>query len=218
MNYLILDFYQKILIELVNTLELDSTRILVIKKMNEIKQDFLNKTIDYGQNPKDYEQLFNYTLKDNLITLKANSFINIPKKVRKEFEGFKDGVVICYYNPQEIKLIKNNRLDVMKEKIIEYKKYCPTIDIKKYLELIDIEKKYNEQIQKEQCEYMMIACCAYGVTEVFDIYGKKINLSEKISKNHICLINQELIDAIKLANPKTFEFNSNDTKQLIYKK
>ena len=89
MNYLILDFYQKILIELVNTLELDSTRILVIKKMNEIKQDFLNKTIDYGQNPKDYEQLFNYTLKDNLINLKMGTFINIPKKLEKSLKALK---------------------------------------------------------------------------------------------------------------------------------
>lgn len=81
-----------------------------------------------------------------------------------------------------------------------------------------MEKSYNEQIQQEQCEYMMIACCAYGVTEVFDIYSKKINLPEKPLKNHVRLISQELIDVIKLDNPKAFEFNSNDNKQLIIRK
>lgn len=115
MNYLMLDFYQEILIELVNTLELDATRAIVLKKMEEIKHEFLNKVQEYGKKTKNYEGLFEYVLQDNLINLKMSTFINIPKKVRKEFEGFKDGVVVCYYNLQEIKLIKNNRLDVMKK-------------------------------------------------------------------------------------------------------
>ena len=179
-----------------------------------------------GLYSEELENSFNYPEQTNFMMLSSGVEVKIPKSIRQEFAGIEKGTVLRYYNPVEILEIRQSRLTKMEKKLLKFYKDLKNIDIKaypyldinKYIKLILIEKLYNQNMYKDQIEFMTIYCNKMGVDGTFDIYGKKLQLPKKDINNHIRLVGQKVIDEIKAANPKTFEFNPEETNQVVIHK
>lgn len=226
MNLIMYEFYHNVLVDLLNNLELEYTRNMCKKEMENIKKDCLKNAKKIGFYSEELENSFNYPEQTNFMMLSSGVEVKIPKSIRQEFAGIEKGTVLRYYNPVEILEIRQSRLTKMEKKLLKFYKDLKNIDIKaypyldinKYIKLILIEKLYNQNMYKDQIEFMTIYCNKMGVDGTFDIYGKKLQLPKKDINNHIRLVGQEVIDEIKVANPKAFEFNPEETNQIVIRK
>ncbi len=237
MNLAYIEFYNDILIELESLLTLDYTNNIVKNYMSEIKKYSLKQAKKINLDENFANDLFDKKKGGTKIYFDGGIKINIPKELQNIFGGYKKGYLKYHYNPRKVYELKNQKLDIMLIKLINFGKTYPNINIDSLVDAIDIEKGYTKYFLKDECEFMQIVCGNKKDKAVFDVYGNdKINLPEYDIQNHIRLVGKKVISDIRVENffklysseeiismlkkYKTYfsENKNNDYYNLIYKK